>query len=234
MTSAQNTITLEEIFGHLPAPTRTRLKDILHLRSFETGDKIYLQGAPTRAIYVIARGRVKVARVTKEGYESILCVRGPGESFCPVTVLDKGSQLGTAIAMTDVVLWWAERQAFEALCYESAALLAFVQSDCLLEGRRLLGRVEAFAFRSIRERLAFTLLDESQRQLAHNELRLTQQELAGLVGASRESVSRALSKLADEGVLRVFRGRLVIDQPEQLKRIVEGRDRKSGTAASHD
>ena len=125
------------------------------------------------------------------------------------------------------MLWWAERKAFESLCLESPALLAYVQSDCLLEVRRLLGRVEAFAFRSIRERLAFTLLDESQRQLAHNELRLTQQELAGLVGASRESISRALSKLADEGILQVFRGRLIIDKPDQLKIIVEGRTSKA-------
>ena len=49
-----------------------------------------------------------------------------------------------------------------------------------------------------------------------NELRLKQHELAGLVGASRESVSRALSKMEDEGILSIFRGRIIIHEFEAL------------------
>lgn len=83
-----------------------------------------------------------------------------------------------------------------------------------MEVRRVLGRMELVAFRPVKERVAITLLDELQKQ-AHDEahsaqLRITQQELAGLVGASRESVSRALSKLEGRGLLKTLRGGVVI------------------------
>jgi len=74
--------------------------------------------------------------------------------------------------------------------------------------------LESFAFRQVKERLAFTLGNEIRRQENLNtktkELRLTQQELASLVGATRESVSRNLTKLEQEGVLRLGRGRITI------------------------
>ena len=99
-----------------------------------------------------------------------------------------------------------------------------MQKDCLLEVRRLLGRMESFAFHSVKDRVAITLLDESQRQAQFggslNELRITQQELAGLVGASRESVSRTLSKMEDEGIVETLRGRILIRDRQKLQMLV--------------
>ena len=118
------------------------------------------------------------------GFESVLCVRRPGEYFCPVSVLDRGPQLGTAEAMGEVVLLEADRSEFNALCEENPELLAMVQGTCIGEVRTLMQRVEAFAFRNVRERLAMTILEESHRQRdngkAADEIRITQQELAGI------------------------------------------------------
>lgn len=215
-----------DLFSHLPINIQEKLLNILNERKFKEGARIYIQGAPPKAIYIIKKGRVKIVRVTKEGHESILCVRGTGDIFCPVPILDQGDQIGTAIALTDVELYWAEKTDFNILCKKKPELMAFVQGDCLFEVRRLLQRMEAFAFHSIQERLAFTILDELSRQVDHggleNELRLKQQELAGLVGASRESISRTLSKLRDQGIVSVFRGRLVIENIEKLKIIANG------------
>lgn len=217
-------------FARLPQEVEKRLRSLLRVRTFQAGEAIYLQGEPPEAIYLVASGRVKIVRVTPEGYENILCLRGPGEYFCPVPLLDQGLQLGTAFAITDVTLLQASQAEFIQLCQESPALLSVVQGDCLAEVRHLLNRLEAFAFRSIRERLALVLLDAVRRQPkgdqdrpAPLEVRLTQQDLAGLVGGTRESVSRNLQELERLGAITLGRGRVLIRNLERLQQVAVGK-----------
>ncbi|MDP2995807.1 MAG: Crp/Fnr family transcriptional regulator, partial [Anaerolineales bacterium] len=180
-----------QLFAHFPKEIQAKLRSAMHIQTFAPGEPVFHQGTPATAIYAVVRGRVKIARVTPDGYESILCVRQAGEYFCPVPVLDGNAQLGTAIAMTEVTVLWVECETFHALCRECPQLLSSVQGDCLAEVRYLLNRLETFAFRNIKERLAIALLDEVRHQRADEkdpiELSMIQQELAGLVGASRES-----------------------------------------------
>ncbi len=210
-------------FDGLPEPVLERLSDMLKFKAFAPGEQIFVQGTEPSAIYFLIEGHVKTVRVTPEGYESILCVRRPGEFFCPVTVLDGGPELGTAIAMTEVRALYADRDEFVALCNESPELLAIVQGACLTEVRDLIRRLEVFAFRSVRERLAFAILTESRRQADSsgnpNELRLTRQELGALVGASRESVSRTLVQLERDGVVELGRGIVIIRDRRKLEKL---------------
>jgi len=214
---------VDSVFESLPPSYREKVRSIFHVRRYRAGESIYLQGEQADAIYLVVEGRIKIERVTREGYQTILCVRGPGDIFCPVPILDEGPQLGAARAMTDVTLLCADRDSFQEACRECPEWLALVQRDCLLEMRRLLARLESSAFRSLRERLAFTILDESERQASYgespDELRITQQELAGLVGASRESVSRTLVKLEQEGLVQTGRGRLTILNRGELRKL---------------
>ncbi|MCP5095403.1 MAG: Crp/Fnr family transcriptional regulator [Chloroflexi bacterium] len=212
-------------FANLPPDIEMRLRALLHVHSFSAGDSIFVQGANAEAVYLVASGLVKVVRVTPEGYESVLCMRRAGDYFCPVPLLDKGSQLGTAVAITNVTLFSVERTAFNELCRESADLLAVVQGDCLGEVRRLLNRLETFAFRTIKERLAIALLREVKHQEAYTnaskELRLTQQDVAGLVGASRERVSRILKAFERSGVVTLKRGRIILLDIEYLQKLAK-------------
>lgn len=210
-------------FDQLPPDIERRLRSSLRVYTFSAGESIFIQEETAEAIYLVASGRVKVVRVTPEGYESILCVRGPGDYFCPVPLMDGGRHLGTAIAMSTVTLFACERSEFNSLCQDSPELLAVVQGDCISEVRHLLNRLEAFAFRSIKERLAIALLDQRRHMKDHSsppdELHLTQKELAGLVGASRERVSRILKQLEREGIVSLGRGRVLLRDVGQLKRL---------------
>jgi CRP-like cAMP-binding protein len=108
-------------------------------------------------------------------------------------------------------------------------LLSCVKGDCLTVVRQLLNRLEAFAFRSIRERLAFVLIDTVRREQKWGNppdglpsapiLRLTQQDLAGLVGGTRESISRKLQELEQEGAIALSRGRVTIRDWEKLQQV---------------
>ncbi len=206
----------------LPPDVADRLKKLLRVRTYVAGESIFLQDADPRAVYLVASGRVKVMRVTKEGYESILCVRGPGDYFCPVPLLDKGTHLGTAVAINDVTVFECEQEEFCRICHVSPELTGVVQKDCLSEVRHLLNRFEAFAFRSVRERLALALIEERNRQVndpPQNEIRLKQQELASLIGASRESVSRILNQLERENIVTLKRGRVILHNLEKIRKL---------------
>ncbi len=201
----------------LPPDVQARFMGSSQIRTYAAGETIFDQGEATAAFYLVISGQVKVVRVTPEGYENILCVRGPGDHFCPVSLLDRGPQLGTAVAMTAVTLLWIEKETFRRLCAQSPDLLSAVQGDCLAEVRRLLHRLEVVAFRSVRQRVAHALLTLSRQQPDRSQahlLRLTQQELGALIGASRESVSRALADLERSGAVEVQRGLVILqDRP---------------------
>lgn len=209
------------IFQSLLPELQAEIRGIMHLHSFQSGSVIFPQGAPGKAIHILAQGRLKIVRVTPEGHESILCIRHPGDIFCPVPLLDEGSHLGSAVAMTDIALFSAQKTEFLALCESNPALMVIVQADCIGDIRRLTLRLETLTFRSIRDRLAHTLYLHSQRlqkdAVDPYTLHMTQQELAGLVGATRESVSRNLSRLEKKGILLIKRGRIQIINPERLQ-----------------
>lgn len=210
-------------FPHLRPELQGDLKLLFEEHRYSPGQEIFLQGDPTESVYLVAEGRVKLTRVAREGFESVLCVRLPGEYFCPISVIDRGPQLGTAEAMGEVVLLEADREQFNALCVANPELLAMVQGTCIGEVRKLLQRVETFAFRSVRERLAMTILEESHRRRINgkpvDEIRITQQELAGLVGASRESISRTMTRLEQRGMVQTRRGRIRILDRERLREL---------------
>ncbi len=91
-------------FSHLRPELKADLKLLFEEHHYSPGQEVFLQGDPTESVYMVAEGQVKVTRVAREGFESVLCVRRPGEYFCPVSVIDRGPQLGTAEAMGEVVL----------------------------------------------------------------------------------------------------------------------------------
>jgi len=205
----------------LEPDTREKLQSITQKKSFTAGEQIFPQGAPPSAIFFVVSGQVKVARITPDGQEIILCMPGPGDSFCPITVLDGGPQLGVAQAVTDTKVLRVDSRQFLALCRERPQLQAAVQQACLGEVRRLVQRMELLSFRTLRQRLSTVLRHTIRRQRSGPcqpaEIRITQQELAQLAGGSRESTSRLLAMWQREGIVSLSRGRVTILNPDRLE-----------------
>jgi len=207
-------------FNCLAPKLQKNLRGLLHEQTFASGEHLFVQGAATTSFYIIAKGRVKVTRVTLQGDEIILCIRRSGQFLCPVTTLDGGTQLGTAEALTDTSVLRVERDSLAALCQQHPELLGIVVQSCLWEVRHLVERVELLASQGVQRRLARMLLIYIRRQVngsSVNEVPLTQQDLGALIGASRESVSRALAQLQRDGLVSLSRGRVIIHDSEQLQ-----------------
>jgi CRP/FNR family transcriptional regulator, cyclic AMP receptor protein len=187
-------------------------------RTYRRGDWLFLEGTPSDAVYIVHAGRARVFTATAEGNEVTLSVRGPGDLIGEMGALDPGSLRSASVVALDPlrcqVVPAAELQAF--LATHPRVTLAVLQ---LLIGRLRDAdrrRTEFGSYNTTR-RLARILVEAadaagrrsgSAAQETGTGLALSQRELAGLIGASRESVARALAELRGRGL--VLTGRRVI------------------------
>jgi CRP/FNR family transcriptional regulator len=211
----------------LPSLARKVLGRRFQFTKFPAGSRIFVQGTPPVAYYLVKDGEVKITRITPNGNETILCLPTAGETFCPVPLMDHGLHLGTATAITGVSILVIPQADFTRLCADNHDLSAAVQGACLNSVRRLLRRMEMNSFRSARSRVAFILLGAQLPHVTNSqgqeEVTVTHQTLAELVGISRETVSRILARWAREGTVAGSRGRLTILNVERLRRTVLGK-----------
>jgi CRP/FNR family transcriptional regulator, cyclic AMP receptor protein len=206
---------------------RRRLAELGRVRRYRASAVLFLEGDRSTNVLAIQQGRVKVTTVTADGRELVLAIRGPHELVGDLASLDDRGprRSATVTALTPVVVQVIPNDQFlQFLEQHPRALLALTRSVI----RRLHDadrrRVEFGAYDTL-GRLA-RVLDELAR--AHGKPSadgtrvdppLTQQELAGLVGASRESVVRALAELRRQGIIETGRRRLVVRDPEGLARL---------------
>ena len=145
-------------------------------------------------------------------------VSGAGENFNAVPLFDERPNPTTARAMSPVHCLLLPRAALLKLLTQHPDLALAALRELAGQLRELVVLVEDLAFRSVRERLARQLLHEANEGTAI----LTHQELAERTGTVREIAGRALRQLAQEGLVRLERGRVIVLDPAGLARIVEG------------
>ena len=219
--------TCANVIKTLDLDIQSALLEIMREVSFSAGDQIFAQGDPASNFFIVVSGRVKVMRVTSDGHEMILCMITPGGCFCPLAVMDEGSHLGMAQAATDVTLLCAKSDDFRVFYKNNPQLADKMMKTCLHDMRRMVGRLESLTFESLKMRLARILLEKSVSvpigRTTQNEIRLTQQELAQLIGVSRESVSHLLAVWERENALVLKRGRVIISHRDMLEQLALGK-----------
>jgi CRP-like cAMP-binding protein len=187
------------------------------------GQVLFRQGEVGDRLYVIADGKVKLGRVASDGRESLLSLLGPGDMFGELSLFDPGPRTSTAAVVADAQVCALERRALEPLLWQRPDLAL-----CLLGrlSRRVRRSAEAqtdLVFHDTPGRVAKTLVDLSARfgtpcdvglHLRHD---LTQEELAQLVGASRETVNKVLADFSDRGWIRTAARAVVLVDIERLR-----------------
>jgi CRP-like cAMP-binding protein len=192
-------------------------------QSIERGDMVLLEGDPSEAVYFVVSGAVKVFKTSIEGKEQILCLLRTGESFNDVPILDGGSNLASAIAMTPVVLYGMTRSDIEELLQENSRIAMNVIRVLSKKVRHFVSLVEDLSFRDVTSRVAKLLLeyaiDHGGSEDSTQRPRLTQQEMAAMVGTAREVVGRSLKVLEEEGAIRMDRHRIVVTNRKALQQM---------------
>jgi len=184
----------------------------------ERGEIIIFEGEPARRLYFVAAGVVKVFKTSPDGKEQILQLVRPGESFNDVPVTSGGSNLASAGALGAVTLNMIKKGDMEIILRDYPPV-AFAAARVLAERvQRLVSLVEDLSFRNVTGRVAKILLEYAGDR-AGEKPRLTQQEMAAMIGTAREMVGRSLKTLEGGGTLRFDRHRIIITDREALRRV---------------
>jgi CRP-like cAMP-binding protein len=207
----------------LPAEAMSRLAESVVINEVRRRQVVYLPGDPGRSVYFVNGGRVKISKVTRDGKELTLSYRGPGELFGELAMVDGGPREEMAEAMENALLTELERGDFERLV-QAHPLLGYRLSKLLTVRRREIeNKIENLVFKDVNAKLAELLLrlgndygvDDARGTLV--ALKITHQEMANLIGSTRETVSLTLSQFKRRGLIRTEGRKVIIADREGLR-----------------
>jgi CRP/FNR family cyclic AMP-dependent transcriptional regulator len=211
-------------FAQLPAAERAALHAEGAAHHYRTGATLFHEGDPSDWVLLVTRGRVKVASVTADGRDVVLAVRGPGELVGELSALDglPRSAAATALDEVDARVVTADRfRAFLAAHPQaSLGLLCAVCGRLRDADRRRVEFVALDATGRVARRLA-ELAGQFGVPGANGSLRIdvpiTQEDLAGWTGSSREAIGKALSALRARGGVATSRRSITVLDLERLR-----------------
>jgi CRP/FNR family cyclic AMP-dependent transcriptional regulator len=188
------------------------------------GDRLFAEGDAGDRLYVIIEGKIKLTRTASDGRENLLSVLGPGEMFGELSLFDPRPRTAAAVALTDARLA-ALRHGFLREWLTARPDVAMHLLNALAQRLRRANDVMAdLVFTDVPGRVAKALLDladkfgEQQDAGLHVHHDLTQEELAQLVGASRETVNKALADFSARGWLQLHAKSVLILDRDRLAR----------------
>jgi CRP-like cAMP-binding protein len=200
------------------------LSQRLHLVEYRCGQTLFVQGEPGDRLYIIISGKVKIGRRTLDGRDFLLTIMGPSDTVGGLSMFDPAPRTSTAITITEVRAALMDREALCALITERPEITERLLRVLARQLKRTNDNVLDLIFTDVPGRVANRLL-----QLAHRfgvqeggALRvdhdLTQEEIAQLVGASRDTVNKALADFAHHGWITLEGKSLLISDAERLRR----------------
>lgn len=197
-------------------------------KTYRTREVVLRKGDPAMQMYVIAKGRLKAITAGAEGRQAALSIMGPGEVFGEVALLDGEPRSATIRALEPCELIILNRNEFYHFLERNPSAAIGLLQVLARRLRRLSERVEDSTFLEIPGRLAKALVRLAQRygrdvgDGTRIELKLSQQELGDLVGATRESVNKQLRAWQSEGLLEQEKGRVILKDVEAFEMLGEG------------
>lgn len=204
----------EELDGIIPHVVKRRLK---------RNTVIFHENDPAAAFYLVKTGRVKIYKAGPDDREQVLAILGDGQIFGDVPAFDGGPYPATAATMADSEIYLIRSEDFQELVrrYPEVALkIIRVLGQRLRQSMEL---VRDLSFKQVPHRLAGLLLKLGSEYGGETEegllidLPLSRQELADIVGTSRETITRELKKMEREGMLKVERRLITIIDLDRLK-----------------
>ncbi len=178
-------------------------------RHYSAGETVFSEGQPCSGLYVVEAGHVRIFKSSAGGREQVLSIDGPGSSIAELPVFDGGNYPASVAAIDQATLLFVSKQDFQALCLAHPQVALKVLRVVGARLRRLVGIIEELSFTTVRHRLASFLLRLAQKE-GHRSaegvevtLPASNQELASQIGTVRELVSRNLSRLQAQGMLKI-------------------------------
>ena len=215
-----------DLFQGVPAEKLRTLAERSRYKTYKAGEMFIGETDPAHAFYVIVTGQVKLYKSSPEGKEQTLYLLRPGDPFGMCTAFAIDSFPANAMALEESGVLMIPGPVMETVAMsEPRLLLNIIQilSDRLKESMTL---IESLSLMEIPQRLASFLLHaltrEGDREVNRLELTITQRELAKILGATPEALSRAVRKMSNAGILTMDGRSIRILDRETLEELAEG------------
>ncbi len=210
------------LFGGLDPAERLRFVELTRERTYPKGSVILFENDPGDSLYIVRSGRVKVVLIGEDGREVILGVLEVGDHFGELSLIDQQPRSATVIAMDDSSLLILHRDDFRRRVEASPAVAWALLSELSRRLRRADEQIGGLVLLDVPGRIARLLLDTAADSTGGTIDRpLTHQTIAQMIGASRETVSRAMKEFQDAGWIGVERRRITVTDPAALKRLAQ-------------
>ncbi len=211
--SASDALKGVPMFAELRDGDVDRIAPLLHRRRHRKGGLILLQGDKVSGLYVIATGRVKLVVTAEDGRDLVLSTRGTGDFFGELSLFDDRPLGMSVMAMEDVEVLLLLKEDFHRTLRELPEIAIGLLRTLCNRLRQADMRISAAALLDVPQRVAHVLLemaDEYDGNVIPQPL--THQFISQLVGASRESVSRTMSQLTQDGLIATTRDTATISE----------------------
>jgi CRP/FNR family cyclic AMP-dependent transcriptional regulator len=194
----------------------------LHSVYFPPGHTVFAEGEPGDRLYIIISGKVKIGRRSPNGHDNLLTIMGPSDMFGELPIFDPGPRTSSAITVTEVRAVSVDRNTFRAWIAHRPEIAEQLLRVLARQLRRTDNNLADLIFTDVPGRVAKQLLLLAQRfgvqeggalRVNHD---LTQEEIAQLVGAARETVNKALSDFANRGWIQLEGKSVLISDSERL------------------
>jgi len=191
---------------------------------FPRGHTVFAEGEPGDRLYIIISGKVKIGHRSPDGQENLLTIMGPSDMFGEMSIFDPGPRTSSATTVTEVRAVSMDRDALRAWIADRPEIAEQLLRVLARRLRRTNNNLADLIFTDVPGRVAKQLLQLAQQfgtqedgamRVTHD---LTQEEIAQLVGASRESVNKALAEFAHRGWIRLDVKTVWICDSERLAR----------------
>lgn len=211
-------------FEELDSRDRDAITSASRRRQYAAGSTLMYEGQEGTEVLVLLTGRVKVSYLTRDGREVILDFRGPGDLLGEMAVVDGNPRSNTVTAIESVEALAMSAAAFTALVTHSPTLANQLLQNMIRRFRDSDRKLIEFGASQTVGRVAARLVEMVQRfgtatPSGHViDLPISQDELAGWTGASREAVAKALHALRELGLITTDRRRFTVVDLEGLER----------------
>jgi CRP/FNR family transcriptional regulator len=222
--SVEGVLDQSPLFAALDPDSAATLEAALTRRTLARGHVVFSEGDPGDRLFVVLDGKVKISRAAADGRENLLAVLGATEMFGELSLFDPGPRTATVSTITETTLASLDHDDLRPVLAERPGVAVQLLQALAQRLRRTNEAMADLVFTDVPGRVAKALLDLAEKfgvtetegiRVRHD---LTQEELAQLVGASRETVNKALSEFAHRGWLRIDGRSVLLLDADRLAR----------------
>lgn len=213
------------LFHNLTAAELQNLQAIFQEREYKKNQVIFIEEETGQYMYIVKYGEVKVLQTTPDGRENILAIHGPGDTFGELSLLDNETTPATVVAMEDCKIISISKQHFEAVLMKNAQVVESLLTILCRKLRDSWKTIQILKFNDAETRLKHVLMSLARvdGQWEADEVlistKITHQDLAEIAGTSRETISRIISKLQTQKMLKIRAHKFVLVGHDRWKNV---------------